>query len=328
MESKSERKVKFDHWLSRACPQRINACQAMPGDASLRQYTRVLTDAGSFVAMDAPPPENCQPFVAIAAALRDMGLSAPAIVAADQANGFLLLSDFGDQTYLSALQHDRALHHAERLYHAALQALSVMQTCRTVAPHRLQPFGREWMEREWAWHQEWFLQQWLGHKAPLSSAVEACYEKLILSALEQPQVFMHRDFHSANLMVLSDGNVGVLDFQDAFIGPFTYDAVSLLRDCYIDWPQANVREWALYYAKLLKVEDDEAAYLRWFDWMGLQRHIKALMTFARKYVRDQQPHYLQHVPRTLHYIVTVSQQYPELEAMTKFYQEVTLPCVQ
>jgi aminoglycoside/choline kinase family phosphotransferase len=328
MESKSERKVKFDHWLASACPEGIKACLAMPGDASLRQYFRVITADGSYVAMDAPPPENCQPFTAIAGALREMALVTPEIKAADLQNGFLLLSDFGDQTYLQALQTNTSLAHADHLYRLALQALAVMQTCPQVSGHILQPFGRAWMEREWAWHQEWFLQKWLGHTTVVSPAIDACYEQLIVSALEQPHGFMHRDFHSANLMVLPDEKVGVLDFQDAFIGPVTYDVASLLRDCYIDWPPAQVREWALYYARLIKLEVDEVTYMRWFDWMGLQRHLKALMTFARKAVRDQQPRYLQHVPRTLNYIINVSEQYPELGAMTNFYKEVKIPlCV-
>tara|TARA_R110000868_G_scaffold90546_3_gene251229 strand:- start:2669 stop:3655 length:987 start_codon:yes stop_codon:yes gene_type:complete len=327
MESKSERKVKFDHWLGAVCPQSVRQCTAMPGDASFRQYFHVASAEQSYVAMNAPPPENCQPFVAIAAALRDMGVQTPEIFAADLSQGFLLLSDFGDTTFLQALQSNPSVSEADHLYHRALQALAVMQMCRSVPGHPLQPFGREWMEREWAWHQEWFLQKWQGMSSASHPMLNDCYEKLILSALEQPQVFMHRDYHSANLMVLDGGEVGVLDFQDAFMGPLTYDVASLLRDCYIDWPPSKVREWALYYANLIKIDVDEATFMRWFDWMSLQRHIKALMTFARKAVRDQQPRYLQHVPRTLNYIVTTSQQYPELEAMTEFYQETVSLCV-
>lgn len=333
MESKSERKTKFEHWLGAALQQGHPAYAAMPGDASFRSYFRVTTPAASYVAMDAPPPENCQPFVAVAAALRSHGLEAPEVMAADIDQGFLLLSDFGDTTVLQALRQQPAPALADDLYTRALRALALMQACRDLPGHELKPFGREWMEREWAWHQEWFLEKWLGlSSAAMNSGLHSCYELLILSALAQPQVFMHRDYHAANLMVLPDGKVGILDFQDAFIGPVTYDLASLLRDCYIDWPEESVQKWVGLYADMLRkqgllthVSDD--VFQRWFDWMGLQRHIKALMTFARKFVRDQQPRYLEFVPRTLNYIIQVSQQYPELRALTDFYVQTVQPAV-
>lgn len=326
MESKSERKIKFEHWLGTVC-QEAYQCAAMPGDASLRHYYRITTPSGSFVAMDAPPPENCIPFTAVSRALRKLGLQTPAILAADLEQGFLLLTDFGDTTYLRALreQPDRA----DDLYQRALSALAVMQGCREVTNHELKPFGREWMEREWAWHQEWFVEKWLGLSLAHSSALTACYEQLILSAEAQPQVFMHRDYHSANLMVLPDG-VGILDFQDAFIGPLTYDPASLLRDCYIDWPSEQVEMWLQTYARRLRQQGllsavSDTEFQRWFDWMGVQRHIKALMTFSRKFVRDREPRYLQFVPRTLNYIIQVSKQYPELGALADFYANQALP---
>ncbi len=172
---------------------------------------------------------------------------------------------------------------------------------------------------------EWTLHKWLGITS-VPAAVHTCYEQLITSALEQPQVFMHRDFHSANLMVLPAQEVGILDFQDAFIGPVTYDPASLLRDCYIEWPAAKTTEWALFYADLLKLPEEK--FIRWFDFMSIQRHIKALMTFARKAVRDNTPRYLAHVPRTLNYIITVSAAYPELDALRQFYTETVMPAVQ
>jgi aminoglycoside/choline kinase family phosphotransferase len=332
MESKSERKIKYENWLGAACDHGVFEVIPMPGDASLRRYSRIMTPSVSYVAMDAPPPEKVEPFMAIAAALRALGLQAPEIIACDLENGFLLLTDFGSTTYLQAFNDQPSTALADDLYGRALRALSVMQACRAVSGLELQSFGREWMEREWLWHQEWFLQKWLGLHAEVSPAVEACYEQLILAALEQPQVFMHRDYHSANLMVLPHSSVGILDFQDAFIGPLTYDPASLLRDCYIDWPSANVQEWVMFYAKILRgqgllVQVSDVTFRRWFDWMGLQRHIKALMTFARKCVRDQQPRYLEYVPRTLNYIIEVSQQYPELQALTDFYGNIVLPAV-
>lgn len=319
MESKSERNLKFQQWLNSVCQHGVTSCQVMPGDASTRQYSRVVTPDGTYVAMDAPPPENCKAFVAIASALRSLGLHTPEVFAADNQMGFLLLSDFGDTTYLRAMTADKNISHADELYKRALRTLHLMQACRQVSQHSLDPFGRVWMEREWAWHQDWFLHQLLGLSASVSPVVNQCYEQLINAALSQPQVFMHRDYHSANLMVLPNNKVGILDFQDAFIGPLTYDAVSLLRDCYIDWPMAKVQEWACYYADLHAIAPEQ--FMRWFDWMGLQRHIKALMTFARKAVRDKQPRYLQFVPRTLNYIISVSASYPELKSLHKFYRE-------
>ena len=325
MESGKERKLKFEHWLANASPEQITAYTLMPGDASLRSYYRVITATASYVAMNAPPPENCRPFIAIAEALRSMGLQTPEIFDADVDNGFLLLTDFGDTTFLQALRQQPSTAHAENFYKRALRVLSIMQACRSVPNHALQPFGREWMEREWVWHQEWFLEKWLGISVAEHPDLHLCYELLIQEALSQPQVFMHRDYHSANLMLLPAGEVGVLDFQDACIGPLTYDLASLLRDCYIDWPETLIQNMLEHYADLLRGQQSlqvpNDMLRRWFDWMGLQRHIKALMTFARKSVRDGEPRYLEFVPRTLQYIIEVSQQYPQLYAITAFYAD-------
>jgi aminoglycoside/choline kinase family phosphotransferase len=303
--------------------------QAMAGDASFRRYFRITTPKGSYVAMDAPPPrENCRPFVAIANALRSMKLQTPDIIAADLDKGFLLLTDFGDDTYLKTSREDNA----NQLYHAALDALFVLQTCRQVEGVTIPPFTAEFMHQEWAWHKEWFLDKLLGQSLSLhqEQLLDQCMDAVIESAASQPQVFMHRDYHSANLMVLPNNQVGILDFQDAFIGPLTYDLVSLLRDCYIDWPDATVNAWALRYWKNWQQANalhdiSDQTFLRWFDWMGVQRHLKALFTFARKRVRDHQPSYLQHVPRTLNYIINVSRRYPELTLLADYYEKLP-PC--
>lgn len=319
------RRQDLEQWLKSMLGLLEIQLQPMQGDASFRRYFRVE----SYVAMDAPPPrENCVPFVAIAKALREMGLQTPDIIHADIQRGFLLLTDFGNQTYLKAL----AEGNADMLYQRALEALVIMQGCKHVSGHALSPFTADFMWQEWAWHQEWFLQKYLGlDVAKDTQALGQCYELLVKSATNQPQVFMHRDYHSANLMVLP-GDVGILDFQDAFIGPVTYDLVSLLRDCYIDWPAQQVEKWALVYFALLRdngmLQDvSEVEFLRWFDFMGLQRHLKALMTFARKHVRDQQSEYLAFMPRTLNYIVTVSGRYKELAPLHDYYLKVNKLCV-
>jgi aminoglycoside/choline kinase family phosphotransferase len=264
-------------------------------------------------------------FMAIAKAIIARDLKAPVIYAHNIADGFLILSDFGDLTYLRALE----THQPAPLYQTALRALSVLQESHTDKDLSLPHFTHDLMRIEWVWHKEWFLNKLLNlHDA--TSLLDATYDLLIENALLQPQVFMYRDFHAGNLMLLPDGDVGLLDFQDAFIGPITYDLVSLLRDCYIDWPPTAVMEWALFYYYLLCKRGalqgvSEQQFLKWFDWMGVQRHLKALMTFSRKAVRDHQPNYLKFVPRTLNYIISISHRYDELSAIASFYEDMVLP---
>jgi aminoglycoside/choline kinase family phosphotransferase len=313
-----KRKDAIEHWLSHSCAIQPVLLQPMVGDASFRRYFRLVAQEKSLVVMDAPPPqENVRSYSAISMALRQMGVQTPEIIAADLEQGFLLITDFGDATYLKTL----TLDNADLLYQRAMHTLSIIQSCKTVPNHTMPFFNTDFMLKEWGWHKEWVLDKWLD--ISLSSQVEKkldeCYALIVESAINQPQVFMHRDFHSANLMVTNE-EVGVLDFQDAFIGPVTYDLVSLLRDCYIDWPQEKVNAWALAYSRILHERGlltnvDDQTFIRWFDLMGIQRHLKALLTFARKHVRDHQSRYLQYVPRTLMYLLTVSERYPELHCL-------------
>jgi aminoglycoside/choline kinase family phosphotransferase len=346
---KAERQIALEKWVAAFYQAQALSLRAMPGDASGRRYFRVYlgTTTGcsemtgglshheqqTYVLMDAPPPqEDCYPFAAIASALRQMGLQTPKIIHADYERGFLMLSDFGDATYLRTLTLTTLTpQNAAPYYLRALEALAVLQTCRSVEGYKIPLFTADFMRKEWLWHKEWVLDQFLGLSTPLAEKeIDACYELLIESAVSQPQVFMHRDYHSANLMVLPQDKVGILDFQDAFIGPLTYDVVSLLRDCYIDWPQEYVQTWALAYlyklqarGELMQVKEDE--FLRWFDLMGVQRHLKALMTFARKHVRDHQSRYLNYIPRTLNYLLSVSQHYPELAVLHDYLQITVKP---
>lgn len=327
----AQRETLLANWLAARAGVSTVVMKPIPGDASLRRYFRVEIRGDSFIAMDAPPThENCTPFIAIAKALREIGLCTPDILEADLESGFLLLTDFGDATYLKTLN----AQNANNLYQRALEALTLLQTCHFVDGHTIPPFTADFMRKEWAWHKEWFLEKWLGVDYHLhETALDHCYELLVQSAISQPQVFMHRDYHSANLMVLPENEIGILDFQDAFIGPITYDAVSLLRDCYVDWPKEQVRIWSLVYRdKLIDSQSmdifSEAVWLQWFDWMGVQRHLKALLTFARKNVRDQQSHYLQFIPRTLRYLMTVTADYPMLAPLHQFLDQVIVPAVQ
>jgi aminoglycoside/choline kinase family phosphotransferase len=302
----------------------------MVQDASFRRYYRIRLNHQSWVVMDAPPSvEKCGPYVAIAHALRDLGLDAPEVLEADFERGFLLISDFGDLTYLRALN----TYNADSLYQHAMEALVRMQTCNKISDHTIPPFTENWMHQEWQWHQEWFLNKLLALESA-SADVNEAYVRIVNNAVLQPQVFMHRDYHSANLMVLANERVGILDFQDAFIGPITYDLASLLRDCYIAWPISDVQNRVMYYWHLsqtqavlrdLLKEVRPQEFLRWFDWMSIQRHLKALFTFARKHVRDHHAHYLQHVPRTLNYVIEVTEHYPELAALHHYYKNTVLP---
>jgi len=313
-------------WLATASPNKIVKLVPMIGDASFRRYFRLYTEGDTYVVMDAPPGvEDVLRFMRIANVLNAHGLEAPHIFAQDAQNGFLLLSDFGDMTYLNALQ----THAPTPLYHKALQALAVLYRCDQQSPFTLPHFTHAIMQTEWELHQRWFLQGLLGLET-VDHSLQLSYDILVENALLQPQVFMYRDFHAGNLMLLPDGKVGLLDFQDAFIGPITYDLASLLRDCYVDWPKQQIIEWALFYYSLLHSQGvlndiSELQFLRWFDLMGIQRHLKTLMTFARKALRDNTKHYLSFVPRTLNYIISVSQLYDELAPLADYYEDTVLP---
>jgi aminoglycoside/choline kinase family phosphotransferase len=327
-DKKLARKNRLLNWLATTCGLTSFSLQTMPGDASFRYYFRVVTPTETFVVMDAEREQaSCLYYVAIAKALRELGVLAPDIIKADLEQGFLLMTDLGELTYLKAL----TIENADLLYRHALLTLALLQSCRHVANITVPAFSADFMLQEWAWFKEWFLIKLLKLSLPAAEReLDQCYQLLIESALEQPQVFMHRDYHAANLMVLPDNKVGVLDFQDAFIGPVTYDAVSLLRDCYIDWPNEQVRAWAINYSAMLTNFNvlppiESQVFLRWFDWMGMQRHLKALITFSRKHIRDGQSHYLHFVPRTLKYLTNVSQQYPEFAVLHDYLRVTVQP---
>ena len=285
-------------------------------DASFRQYFRVQVDSGSFIVMDAPPDkEDTGPFVRIAQRFRQIGLNVPEVLEREPEKGFLLLSDLGQQTYLGLLNKSSV----ESLYGDALRALLVLQTGTNSDPGFLPKYDRQLLLNEMALFRDWLLQQHLGLelKDEQLRDLDTSFELLASNALEQPSVWVHRDYHSRNLMRTGKHNPGVLDFQDAVSGPVTYDLVSLLKDCYIDWPREQVEGWVKGYQKLslesgLQVTADEQEYLRWFDLMGVQRHLKAAGIFARLYHRDGKPGYLADIPRTVGYISQLGGVYPEL----------------
>ena len=252
--------------------------------------------------MDAPPPqEDCRPFVAIARLMAEAGVHVPQILAQDLERGFLLLSDLGTTTYLEALNGDSA----DALFGDALDALIRWQLASR--PDILPLYDEPLLRRELDLFPTWYLQRHLGVEldAAQRSELETVFRLLVSSALAQPRVFVHRDYMPRNLM-LSDPNPGVLDFQDAVLGPISYDVVSLFRDAFISWEEARVLDWTIRYwekarAAHLPVRQDFAEFYREFEWMGLQRHLKVLGIFARIRYRDGKAGYLEDTPRFVGY---------------------------
>ncbi len=288
-------------------------------DASFRRYFRAtLADGRSYVLMDAPPEkEDCRPFVHVAGLLERAGVHAPRIHAQDLAQGFLLLSDLGTRTYLDVI--DEA--NASDLFADATGALIRWQLATRAG--ELPPYDEALLRREMQLFHDWYVSRHLGVAlTPDQSAMlEQVFRLLVDSALAQPRVYVHRDYMPRNLM-LSQPNPGVLDFQDAVLGPITYDAVSLVRDAFISWEEERVLDWAArYWEKArqagLPVDADFGEFWRAFEWMGLQRHLKVLGIFARIHYRDGKPKYLQDTPRFIRYAREVVQRYPALSPLAR-----------
>jgi len=283
--------------------------------------------------MDAPPQqEDSTPFVRVAAFLEAMHLNAPRLIEADIEQGFLLLSDLGTVPYLDELKQSPAS--ANELYADAMRALVQLQQRGTAYQATLPPYDERLLRFELSLFHDWLCETHIGME--FSAAEEQQWqrlcEQLIANALDQPQVFVHRDYHSRNLMRTAQDNPGILDFQDAVEGPYTYDLVSLLKDCYVRWPAQQVRDWALgFYAQLdaaAREHSDADTFMRHFDLMGVQRHIKAAGIFARLNHRDGKPGYMADIPRTLQYIVELGPRYEELEFLITLINERCLPALE
>lgn len=309
----------LNEWVTALFPHDIFSIVPVTGDASFRRYFRLKVQAQSFVIMDAPPAlENCKPFIAIATAFQESAVRFPAIIKSDLQQGFLLLTDFGDQQLLPLLE-DKT---ANDLYRTAIDTLFEMQRSSTMNHESLPHFDANQYWREFTIFHDWYLGKNLN--VALSSddeeGLKKTYQLLIDSADAQPHLFVHRDYHARNIMVCDDNALGILDFQDALWGPITYDLVSLLRDCYIAWSDSQVEVWVRYYYDRLQqnkmIDDiDFSHFMRWFDWMGLQRHLKCLGIFSRLCYRDQKHGYLKDIPRVLQYAISVCDRYPELSAL-------------
>lgn len=313
----SDRLEALQEWAGQQLAWQGIELRPASSDASFRRYFRVRQGSSSYILMDAPPPqEDCRPFVHVTELLLGLGLHVPEILARDLERGFLLISDLGSRLYLDELNEQSV----DRLYGDALGALATLQACGP-CDSALPAYDRQLLMAEMELFRDWLIDRHLGMvlEPAQQQALQVAFELLTENALRQPVVCVHRDFHSRNLMVTGVNNPGILDYQDAVLGPLTYDLVSLLRDCYIAWPRERVENWVSGYHELALQtgilrpgEADEATFLRWFDWMGVQRHLKAAGIFARLNHRDGKPGYLKDIPRTLGYVSDVCSRYPEL----------------
>lgn len=314
------RQRQLAEWLGTLELRPRGALQVVSGDASFRRYFRYPHAERWLIAVDAPPPqESLQPFMAIAQQYQAAGLKVPQVHAFDEAQGFMVLDDLGDQLLLAQLD---GLEQAARWYQHALELLPRVMRTATTALGELPAYDTAILQRELSLFKDWLVQCHLD--MPLNAAQDKIWQEvcelLIDNALSQPQVGVHRDYHSRNIMVTGQNELALIDFQDAVRGPITYDAVSLLRDCYLQWPatlverQRTFLKQRLHTEGLLDAKVTDETFKRWFDLMGMQRHLKAAGIFARLLHRDQKPGYMADVPRTLQYLVEVSAEYPELQA--------------
>ena len=319
------RTILLRDWLNQLFPRQHAeqeiSFQPASADASFRRYFRVeLPDGSTRIVMDAPPEhEDCRPFLKVAALFRDAGVHVPEVFAEDLDQGFLLLSDLGGTTYLDALDEETA----PRLYRDANAALVDIQ--RASRPGVLPDYDRALLERELMLFPDWYIARHLDTtlEQKQAAALRAVFEKILANNLAQPPVFVHRDYHSRNLMLLENdypANPGILDFQDAVFGPITYDLVSLYRDAYIAWEEEQeldfvIRYWEMARKAGLPVHGDFDLFYRDYEWMGAQRQIKVLGIFARLFHRDGKDGYLKDMPRVMSYLRRTCQRYNDLKPL-------------
>jgi aminoglycoside/choline kinase family phosphotransferase len=321
------RLAQLREWLAKLPAPEVLADSLRPAssDASFRRYFRVdASDGSTYVAMDAPPPqEDVRPFIHVADLFGQTGASVPEILAQDVERGFLLLSDLGSVTYLHQLNVDTA----HKLYMDAIAALILIQA--QSQPQDLPEYDRALLLRELMLFPDWYVGKHMGvtMSDKQSETLNKVFETLLANNLAQARVYVHRDYHSRNLMVIESGNPGILDFQDAVYGPITYDLVSLLRDAYIKWDEQMVLDWVIRYWQQAKqaalpVNPDIDAFYRDFEFMGLQRHLKVLGIFARLYHRDGKDAYLKDLPLVMEYTRNVANRYIELRPLVRLLDEL------
>ena len=317
----------LQNWLTETLGTSTFNLKPASGDASFRTYHRLFLKNKTFIVMDAPPEqENCKVFIKITKKLRACDVNVPIIHNVNIEQGFLLLSDLGNDLYLNKLNKSSIY----ELYSDALSTLVAIQVLVNVGG--VDEYDKSLLISEMNLFREWLIEKHLNIKLSDSQVkiLTTLFDLLVNNALQQPKVFVHRDFHSRNLMVTKENNPGVIDYQDAVYGPISYDLVSILKDCYIKWPKEEIDKWIDFY--LNKLYEEKAQYrinrdefVRWFDLMGVQRHLKASGIFARLSHRDGKHNFLEDIPRTLSYILDLKETYEELQPICIILEELVLP---
>jgi len=317
----------LQNWLTEILGTSAFNLKPASEDASFRTYHRLFLKNKTFIVMDAPPEqENCKAFIKITKKLRACDVNVPIIHNVNIEQGFLLLSDLGNDLYLDKLNKSSIY----ELYSDALSTLVAIQVLVNVGG--VDGYDKSLLIREMNLFREWLIEKHLNIKLSDSQVkiLTKLFDLLVNNALQQPKVFVHRDFHSRNLMVTKENNPGVIDYQDAVYGPISYDLVSILKDCYIKWPKEEINKWVDFY--LNKLYEEKAQYrinrdefVRWFDLMGVQRHLKASGIFARLSHRDGKHNFLEDIPRTLSYILDLKEAYEELRPICIILEELVLP---
>lgn len=317
-----DRLTQLQQWLNSLSENTYTDLRPASADASFRQYFRVTNnkDNKTYIVMDAPPEkEDCHPFLLVTDLIRGVGVNAPDVISLDIQQGFLLLDDLGSKPYLDYLDDDSA----NKLYSDAIDALVKMQTIDGLLP----AYDEERLQTEMDLFETWYLNRHLDIQLneKQKASLNQTFDLLIKNASEQPQVFVHRDYHSRNLMITDENNPGVIDYQDAVIGPITYDLVSLFKDCYIEWPRERIELWLELYLARISPDRliDKDTLIRWFDLMGVQRHLKVLGIFARLNYRDGKTQYLNDLPLTLKYVLEMCEQYDELQPLKQLFEEIS-----
>lgn len=329
---KTERETSLQAWLCEQFLQSSIVLEPLSGDAGFRCYYRFALKGKNYIAVDAPKDKsNNEAFIRIQQMLSAMNVVVPRIEYADLQQGFLCLSDLG-----SCLLSDVVASDPRHYYQKAIQLLPAISCANQKSKAELPPYDENLLRLEVSLFEDWLLIKHLNIR--LSDAerqsLHQAFDCLIENALGQPQVFVHRDYHSRNIMKCDNDELAVIDFQDAVIGPITYDIVSLLRDCYVRWPDEDVDALLTHYCDMMKEHSafsldhiSKETWQRWFDLMGVQRHLKASGIFARLHYRDGKSHYLTDIPLTLSYLVDICAQYPQLKVIEDLVNGKVLPAL-
>jgi aminoglycoside/choline kinase family phosphotransferase len=319
-----QRKTDLHNWLTQSLSYQVSSLEPASADASFRRYFRAVTDRGTFIAMDAPPDkEDCKPFIDAAVCLTALGVHTPEITAQDLNQGFILLEDLGTRTYLDELQAD-----SDKLYSNAIDALIRIQSGKVDRSSNMPPaYSGSKLIDEMSLFSRWYISKHLGQSLhePSFAVWLHTQQYLAMECLQQPQVWVHRDYHSRNLMITESNSPGVIDFQDMVVGPIGYDLASIFKDCYIEWPRSQQQQWLEEYrvkaiARLALPDFSLETLTRWVDFAGIQRHLKVLGIFCRLSYRDGKDSYLEDLPLVAKYVLEVLEIYPELEAFKNHFE--------